>query len=286
MASITDIQLDPRPGDNRGPGSRNTSWAGPAARAAGPLSPFSALPAILLCALPFVMLAWQTSWDGLALSYGDGDSVAVSLGLGLISILLIFALGVPPALWMARTRSRLRVLVEITVLAVLMTPPLGMGIVLLSVYGPYATVGELLGHIGVELNNNAGAFVLSQVYGGIAYFIMAATAAFQGVPADQEEVAALLGATRFQIFLKITMPLAGRGLAAGLLLAWVRVIGEFGIVTIFAYFPQGIPVKLFVNLQNDGIDQVYALLWLMLAVALPLPLIGLFLLRRSAADRG
>jgi len=50
------------------------------------------------------------------------------------------------------------------------------------------------------------------------------------------------------------------------------VIGEFGIGMVFAYFPQGIPVKLFVNLQNDGVDAVYALLWLLLLVTLPFPL--------------
>ncbi|AYD00705.1 sulfate ABC transporter permease [Neorhizobium sp. NCHU2750] len=245
-----------------------------------PALPFFILPACLLCVLPFAVLLWQTGWSDFHFAYGDGDAVEVSMSLGLISIILIFLLGTPVALWLARTRSRLKPLVELAVLAVLLTPPLGMGIVLLSVYGPYATVGSLLGRIGLELNNNAGAFILSQVYGGIAYFIMAASAAFEGVPVDAEEAAMVLGARGFQIFRLVTLPLAARGLAAGLIVAWVRVIGEFGIVTIFAYFPQGIPVKLYVNLQNDGIDQVYALLWLMLAVTLPLPLAGLALLKR------
>jgi molybdate/tungstate transport system permease protein len=245
-----------------------------------PALPLFILPACILCALPFAALLLQTGANGFRLAYGDGDAVKVSLCLGLVAILLIFMLGTPVALWLARTRSRLKPVVETIVLMVLLTPPLGMGILLLTVYGPYASVGALLSRIGVEFNNNAGAFILSEVYGGIAYFIMAATAAFEGVPADAEEAATVLGATGLQTFLRVTMPLAARGLLAGLIVAWVRVIGEFGIVTIFAYFPQGIPVKLYVNLQNDGVDQVYALLWLMLAVTLPLPLAGLFLLRR------
>ncbi len=56
-------------------------------------------------------------------------------------------------------------------------------------------------------------------------------------------------------------------------LAWVRAVGEFGIVMIFAYFPQGIPVKLYTNLQNDGVDAVYTLLWMLLLVTLPLPMV-------------
>ncbi len=244
-----------------------------------PALPLFVIPACILCILPFAALLWQTGSEGFHLAYGDGDAVQVSLGLGLLAIVIIFLIGTPVALWLARTRSRIKPLIEMIVLAVLLTPPLAMGILLLSVYGPYASVGELLGRIGIVFNNNAGAFVLAQVYGGIAYFIMAATAAFESVPTDAEEAATVLGATGMQTFLRITMPLAARGLLAGLILAWVRVIGEFGVVTIFAYFPQGIPVKLYVNLQNDGVDQVYALLWLMLAVTLPLPLAGLFFLR-------
>jgi len=56
-------------------------------------------------------------------------------------------------------------------------------------------------------------------------------------------------------------------------LAWVRALGEFGAVLIVAYYPQGIPVKLWVNLQNIGLSAVYPLLWIFFLVAMPLPLI-------------
>jgi molybdate/tungstate transport system permease protein len=69
------------------------------------------------------------------------------------------------------------------------------------------------------------------------------------------------------------MPLARLGLAAGIALAWVRALGEFGIVLILAYYPQGIPVKLWVNLQDIGLPAVYPLLWVFFLVAMPLPLI-------------
>jgi molybdate/tungstate transport system permease protein len=69
------------------------------------------------------------------------------------------------------------------------------------------------------------------------------------------------------------MPLARLGLAAGIALAWVRALGEFGIVLILAYYPQGIPVKLWVNLQDIGLAAVYPLLWVFFVVAMPLPLL-------------
>lgn len=230
------------------------------------------IPAILLLSLPFLTLAWATPWSGFQLAWGDGQAIGVSLGLSAIALPLITLSGLPLALWLARTVSRWRGMVEVAVLVPLLTPPLAMGILLVSVFGPYGSIGEVLSAVGLSLNNNPGAFVLAQFYGGLPYFVLSARSAFEQVPLDIEEAGQTLGASAWQVFLRLTLPQAARGLAAALAITWVRVIGEFGIVLVFSYFPQGIPVKLFVNLQNDGVDAVYALLWVLLVTTLPLPL--------------
>lgn len=230
------------------------------------------LPALLIVVAPMLALVGATAWRHLHLAYGDGAAVAVSLGLTTVSMLLIILLGTPLALWLARTLAPTRAMVEVLVLLSLLTPPLAMGIVLVTAYGPYGSIGELLGRLGVSLNNNPSAFVLAQVYGGLAYYVLCARNAFEQVPRALEESARSLGSTPPQVFWWVTLPLARRSLANGLAIVWARVIGEFGIVMVFAYFPQGIPVKLFVNLQNEGVDSVYALLWLLLLVTLPFPL--------------
>jgi molybdate/tungstate transport system permease protein len=68
-------------------------------------------------------------------------------------------------------------------------------------YGPYGAVGRFLAEVGIPLSNNAGSFVLAQVYGGLAYFTTAARTAFENVPIALEEVAHDLGATPFQYHL-------------------------------------------------------------------------------------
>ncbi|MDB5831630.1 MAG: sulfate transporter permease [Caballeronia sp.] len=70
-----------------------------------------------------------------------------------------------------------------------------------TAYGPYGTVGRFLAEVGIPLSNNAGSFVLAQVYGGLAYFTTAARTAFENVPIALEEVAHDLGATPFQYHL-------------------------------------------------------------------------------------
>ena len=160
-------------------------------------------------------------------------------------------------------------------------PPLAMGILLVSALGPYGLVGTWISKLGVTLVNNPAAFVLAQIYGSLPYFIVVARSAFATVPKDILEAGQTLGASGWNRFRYLTLPIAFPGLASAVTLAWVRAVGEFGIVMIFAYFPQGIPVKLYTNLQNDGVDAVYTLLWMLLIVTLPLPMMCFALGRRA-----
>lgn len=242
------------------------------------------LPALLMLAVPFLTLIGITHWQNFHLAWGDGDAIATSTGLGLISLVLIVVSGLPVAWWLSQARGKARTIVEILVLIPLLTPPLAMGILLVSAYGPYGPAGSLLARLGIELVNNPAAFVLAQWYGALPYFITAARSAFSSVPVAILEAGRTLGASPWQRFRRLSLPLAAPGLASAVALAWVRAIGEFGIVMIFAYFPQGIPVKLYNNLQNDGVDAVYVLLWLLLLFTLPLPLACFALVRRYARD--
>jgi molybdate/tungstate transport system permease protein len=195
---------------------------------------------------------------------------------------IIAALGTPLAWWLARRDFRGKSLLDAALLLPLLTPPLALGILLASLYGPYSAAGTLLSRVGLVLTNTAAAFVLAQVYGAMPYYVLTARAAFEAVPRELEDIALTLGKERWQVFLEVSLKLARLGLAAGLALAWVRALGEFGIVLIIAYFPHGIPVKLWVNLEDTGLSAVYPLLWLFFLVAMPLPLwLGMVSRRRG-----
>jgi molybdate/tungstate transport system permease protein len=223
-----------------------------------------------------------TNWGGFQFAPGDFGAVFVSALYSLVAMPIIAVLGTPLAWWLARHDFRGKPLVDALILLPLLTPPLALGILLASLYGPYSAAGELLGRVGLVLTNTAAAFVLAQVYGAMPYYVVTARAAFEGVPRELEEIALTLGKERWQVFLEVSVKLARLGLAAGLALAWVRALGEFGIVLIVAYFPHGIPVQLYVNLQDSGLGAVYPLLWLFLLVAMPLPLwLGMVSRRRG-----
>lgn len=243
------------------------------------------MPAILLLSIPFITLVSVSPWHHLQLAWRDGDAIAVSMGLGGVALCITVAIGLPVAWWLSQASGRRRLLGELLVMIPLLTPPLAMGILLVSALGPYGLVGTWISKLGVTLVNNPAAFVLAQIYGSLPYFIVVARSAFVTVPKDILEAGQTLGASGWNRFRYLTLPIAFPGLASAVTLAWVRAVGEFGIVMIFAYFPQGIPVKLYTNLQNDGVDAVYTLLWMLLIVTLPLPLMCFALGRRNAGKR-
>jgi molybdate/tungstate transport system permease protein len=228
---------------------------------------------LLLIAGPFIALVLATPWSNFSFAPGDLGSIGVSLGFSSISLTLIIAFGTPLAWWLSRHSFSGKWVLEAIILLALLTPPLAMGILLATLFGPYGPVGGLVARAGVELTNSAPAFVLAQFYGALPYYVVAGRAAFEGVPRELEHIALTLGKSPWQTFWLVSMPLARLGLAAGIALAWVRALGEFGIVLILAYYPQGIPVKLWVNLQDIGLSAVYPLLWAFFLVAMPMPLI-------------
>lgn len=211
---------------------------------------------------------WQWGEDvrGPALS-----SVRVSLLLTGCAMVIIVAIGTPVAAYIARCRTRERLVWQGILLIPILLPPLAMGILLTLAFGPYGAVGTWLEHFGILMTNSVPAFVCTQVYVGMGYYVLGAVAPFDAVPVMLQKQAALLGLTPWKVFLRVTLPLSRLGLAVALSIAWVRAIGEFGAVVVTAYYPSGMPVQLWVNLQSFGLPAVMPLLVVFLAVALPLP---------------
>ena len=184
-------------------------------------------------------------------------SIRVSLGLTSLAMLIVVLLGTPVAVYIAHRSVRKRLWWQAVFLLSILLPPLALGILLSVTFG--------------RITNTATAFVGTQVYVSIGYYVLGAVAAFDGVPSMLEKHAALLGQPPSAVFWRVTFPLARLGLAAALSVAWVRALGEFGAVVVTAYYPSGMPVQLWVNLQSFGLPAVMPLLFIFLVTALPLP---------------
>jgi molybdate/tungstate transport system permease protein len=209
---------------------------------------------------------WDQDVRGPALA-----SIRTSLLLTAVAMAVVVTVGTPVAAYIARCRSRERVVWQALLLIPILLPPLALGILLTLAFGPYGTVGAWLERYGIMMTNSSIAFITTQVYVGMGYYVLGAVAALDAVPALLQKQAALLGLTPMKVFLRVTLPLSRLGLAVALSIAWVRAIGEFGAVVVTAYYPSGMPVQLWVNLQSFGLPAVMPLLVVFLGVALPVP---------------
>src|ERR1700733_3273570 len=225
--------------------------------------------------------AWR--WDG-SIHGSTFLAVKTSLLLTGIAVVIDIAVGTPVAWYLARRAGRERIVWEAAVLISVLMPPLALGILLSLAFGPQTALGAWLLRIGVPTSNSPTAFVVTQVYVSIGYYIRAPRAPLATVPGDLERTAGLLGSTPLQVFRRIPFPLAKLGLAVALSIAWLRALGEFGAVIVTAYYPSGMPVQIWVNLQDARMPAVMPLLAVFLLTALPLPWLVLLLVQRHTAD--
>ena len=128
-----------------------------------PLSAVLGPLALAFLSAPFVTLAFVTNWRALRFASGDWGAVQVSLGYGLLALPFIVCLGTPLAWWLARRDFRGKWVADVLLLLPLLSPPLAMGILLTSLYGPYSAAGSSLERLGLVLTNSAAAFMLAQV---------------------------------------------------------------------------------------------------------------------------
>ena len=153
------------------------------------------------------------------------DATRLSLQVLAIAVPAIFVVGLAFALLFARTRFRGQSVLEAAVMLPLVLPPSVVGYGLLRGLG---SGGPLVEWLGIELLFTWKAAAIASAVVGLPLMVQAAKIGLQGVPPAAEEAARVDGATRWQVWRSITLPLARRGILVGLLLGSVRALGEFG----------------------------------------------------------
>lgn len=207
--------------------------------------------------LPIINLLLHANWPGWISSLmqpAARDAVKVSLIASAIATLLMTLLGVPLAYVLARAHLPFKRLWISLVFLPMVVPDLAGGILLLQLYGPYGSIGQPMSLRNFELTNNIAGIVLSQLFVASPFVIVTALAAFSSVNPKLEMAAATLGDSRWQIFWRVSLPLAWPGIAAGITLAWIRALGEFGTTLVMAYNPHSLPVYMWVKFETDGLQ--------------------------------
>lgn len=232
---------------------------------------------VALGLVPVAVLMGVVGWHGFLHAWHTSPQLAsafsTTLISGIIALLIILALGGPTVWYLARhAPPRIAAWGLGLVLVPLFMPPLVLGLVLAYVLGPDTAVGIKIASWGVAPTNSWFGLVVGQVYEALPYFIVTAWAGLASWPALVEDAALTLNRTPLDVFWYVTLPLAAPSLIAALAMTWSRVVGAFGAVIILAYHPSGLPVAIWVALQEVGLAQALPLALWLLVVGLPIPL--------------
>lgn len=163
------------------------------------------------------------------------SALRLSLGVALASTLLILPVGLYLGWLLARRTWRGKILVETLVGLPLVVPPVATGLMLLWLFGRRGWIGRWFHDWwGWDIVFTWHAAVIAAAVMAFPLLVRSCRAAFAGVDPRLEQVAHTLGAGTWRTFFTITLPLASRGVTAGVLLAFTRALGEFGATVVVA----------------------------------------------------
>ncbi len=167
----------------------------------------------------------------------DGAWVALALTLKVAgwATALNLVLGVGTGWLLARRRFPGRDLVDALLTLPMVMPPTVLGYYLLVLIGRHGPIGAFLQqHFGISLIFTWQGAVIAATVVAFPLVFKAARAAFEAVDPQYEQAARVLGQREPAVFFRVTLPLAWRGILAGLLLAFARATGEFGATLMVA----------------------------------------------------
>lgn len=221
-----------------------------------------ALPALLglaFLSLPLIGLLLRAPWSQTLTILGSPQSWQ-ALRLSLITASAATALsliaGVPLAWLLARPQTRFRSTLRAVITVPLVLPPVVGGVALFSVLGRSGLLGRPLYELtGFAFPFTPYAVVLAQTFVALPYLVLAVEGALRAADRRYEDAAQTLGAGPMTVFVRVTLPLVGPGIASGAVLAWARALGEFGATITFAgNFPgttQTMPLAVYLALETD-----------------------------------
>jgi molybdate transport system permease protein len=154
----------------------------------------------------------------------------------------------------------------------LVLPPVVGGAALLFALGRRGLVGAPLEQAtGLVLPFSVWGVIVANTFVAMPFLVLTVEGALRNMDRRYEEAAASLGARRWTVLRRVTLPMIAPSLVAGLVLAWARAFGEFGATITFAGNLQGrtqtLPLAVFVALERDR-DTAVAISLLMVVVSL------------------
>ena len=213
------------------------------------------------------------------------EALGLTLRLATITTLVLAVIGLPLAQWLNRTRWRLAPAIETLVALPVVLPPTVIGFYLLVAFSPQHPPGSWWRELtGAPLSFSFTGLVIASVFYSLPFAVQPFQAALRGVSPELLEAGRALGASPLRVFLRLHVPLAWRGIAAGLTLGFAHTLGEFGVVLMIGGSVPGVTrvasIALYDEVQALNYPQAHAFAATLLVISFVLLLTVTLLQRR------
>jgi molybdate transport system permease protein len=205
------------------------------------------------------------------------SAVTLSLQVTLVATLAISVVGLLLAFVLARVEFPGKIVLETVINLPLVLPPSVVGYYLLLLLG---RSNPMISWLGWQIVFTWHGAVIASTIVGIPLMAQASRAALAGIDPALENAARTLGSTEWEVFRRITLPLAKRGIVAGIILGGARALGEFGATLMIAgNIPgqtQTLPLAIYDAVQSRRYEEANRMVLLMTIIAF----LGLWSVRR------
>ncbi|WP_160671704.1 ABC transporter permease [Clostridium sp. C8-1-8] len=184
------------------------------------------------------------------------SSVLLTLETSTIALILTFIFGTCMAFYLRFVKNKalakvLSILIELPIVL----PPAAVGIALLLTFGSNGIIGRMLDSYGISLVFTPAAVIIAQFFVSSAFYVKVLSNSINDVPKEIFEATYVLGAGKVETIYKIIIPMLKRAIISGLILSYIRSIGEFGATLMFAgnvvNKTRTIPLQIYTYMQTD-----------------------------------
>ncbi|MDF7671517.1 molybdate ABC transporter permease subunit [Orbaceae bacterium ESL0721] len=188
----------------------------------------------------------------------EWQTLLLSLKIAGAAILFSLPIGILAAWVLARCHFWGKSIFDVIVHLPLVLPPVVLGYLLLSTMGKRGILGAwLYNYVGISFSFNWQGAALASAVVAFPLMVRSIRLAIESIDTRLEHVARTLGASRWRVFITITIPLSFTGILMGVVLGFARCLGEFGATITFVSNIQGetrtLPLAMYTSLQiPDG----------------------------------
>lgn len=200
------------------------------------------------------------------------DAFILSIVTASVSTGIIILFGIPLAYCLSRYNFPGRSILFVVVVIPLVLPPLASGALLLGAFNPSSVLN--LWFPEIEFTQSIIGIIVAQTYVASPFMILASLTAFGAIDKSLEDIARILGKKNWKVFIQVSLPLAKRGILIGIVMTWIRAIGELGATLMLAYNPHTISIQIYEDNAIGGLT--YAIPSILLSIILSIVLVLLY----------